>query len=168
MNCPYLNFLNHCDILVANLRKNKDLHMSCGERLAEKMRAGGYRVTAQRTIILETIAHMDGHLTAQQVYERAADRLPGLNLATVYRAVETLHEAGLVDLLDAQSEPMRFALRDPQNPHGHMVCTTCGRVTDLDAQLIEQVAQTVASETDFHVHRHHLTLQGTCPGCQHA
>ncbi len=139
--------------------------MSCGERLAEKMRARGYRVTAQRTIILETIAHMEGHLSAQQVYEQAADRLPGLNLATVYRTVETLHEAGLVDMLDAQSEPMRFSLRDPENPHGHLVCTNCGKVMNLHADLIEQLASTVAAQTNFQVNHHHLTLQGLCPDC---
>jgi Fe2+ or Zn2+ uptake regulation protein len=140
--------------------------MSCGERLANKMRERGFRVTAQRTIILETIAHMDGHLSAQQVFEHASERLPGLNLATVYRTVETLHEAGLVDMLDAQSEPLRFALRDPENPHGHLVCTHCGRVMDLDAGLIQSLADTVASQTNFHVDHHHLTLQGTCPDCE--
>jgi Fe2+ or Zn2+ uptake regulation protein len=140
--------------------------MACGEKLAEKMRAQGYRVTAQRTIILETIAHMDGHLSAQQVFDQAADRLPGLNLATVYRTVETLHEAGLVDMLDAQSEPMRFALRDPDNPHGHLVCARCGRVMDLGADLIEKLAVAVNSQTDFRIDHHHLTLEGTCQDCQ--
>jgi Fur family ferric uptake transcriptional regulator len=153
-------------ILFANIRKNKDLHMACGERLAKEMRTRGYRVTAQRTIILETIAHMNGHLSAQQVYERAVERLPGLNLATVYRAVETLHEAGLVDMLEAQSEPMRFALRDPENPHGHLVCTYCGCVMDLDAGLIQSLADAVATQTNFHIDHHHLTLQGTCPDCE--
>lgn len=142
--------------------------MSCGERLANKMRERGYRVTAQRTIILETIAHMEGHLSAQQVHAQAAERLPGLNLATVYRTVETMHEAGLVDMLDAQSEPMRFALRDPENPHGHLVCTNCGDVMDLDADLIEKLAKTVAAQTNFEIHRHHLTLQGSCPDCHDA
>jgi Fur family ferric uptake transcriptional regulator len=139
--------------------------MACGERLAEKMRARGYRVTAQRTIILETIAHMEGHLSAQQVHEQAVDRLPGLNLATVYRTVETMHEAGLVDMLEAQSEPMRFALRDPENPHGHLVCTNCGNVMDLDAELIQQLARMVSKQTNFQLDHHHLTLGGICPHC---
>lgn len=140
--------------------------MSCGERLAEQMRAGGYRVTAQRTIILETIAHLEGHLSAQQVFEQAAERLPGLNLATVYRTVETLQEAGLIDMLDAQHEPMRFALRDPENLHGHLKCTRCGRVMDLDADLIRDLAGLVSTQTNFKVDYHHLTLQGVCPDCQ--
>lgn len=140
--------------------------MSCGQRLSEKMRARGYRVTAQRTIILETIAHMGGHLSAQEVFEQASARLPGLNLATVYRTVETLHEAGLVDMLDTQSEPMRFALRDPENPHGHLICTRCGCVMDLDADLIRKMADTVSSQTRFQIDHHHLTLEGICQDCQ--
>lgn len=140
--------------------------MSCGDTLVKKIRAQGYRVTAQRTIILETIAHVDGHLSAQQVYEQSVERLPGLNLATVYRTVDTLHEAGLVDMLDAQSEPMRFALRDPEDPHGHLVCIRCRQVMDLDAKLIQDLAHTVSSQTQFYVDHHHLTLQGICPDCK--
>jgi Fe2+ or Zn2+ uptake regulation protein len=140
--------------------------MSCGERLAREMRTRGFRVTAQRTIILETIAHMGGHISAQEVYEKATERLPGLNLATVYRTVETLHEAGLIDLFDTQSEPMRFALRDHENPHGHLVCKHCGRVMDLDVDLIQELANSVAERTEFHIDHHHLTLQGTCLSCQ--
>ena len=84
--------------------------MSCGERLANELRSKGHRVTPQRAVILETIAHKNGHLCAQDIYTDARRKLPGLNLATVYRTVEVLHEAEMVDLFNDGSNPALFAM----------------------------------------------------------
>jgi Fe2+ or Zn2+ uptake regulation protein len=140
--------------------------MSCGARLAEQLREGGHRVTAQRAIILETIAHMDGHISAQQVYEGAHQRLPGLNLATVYRTVESLHGAGLINMFSIAGEPMRFSLRNPEHPHSHLVCRTCGLIFELDTTEIETFAQVVEEETGFRIDSGHLTLEGLCENCR--
>lgn len=139
--------------------------MSCGERLARELRRKGYRVTAQRTILLETIAHKGGHLNVQEVFQDARKRLPGLNLATVYRTVESLRDAGLIDWYAVGSEPMQFALRDQDNPHGHLVCRQCGVVFDLDLTFVKAFKQSVNAASGFHIDGSHLTLQGLCEAC---
>jgi len=140
--------------------------MSCGKRLAEALRSRGYRVTAQRTIILETIAHMGGHLTAQQVYQGAVKRLPGLNLTTVYRTVDSLQQAGLVDTFSTSLEPLQFALRDSGHPHAHLVCRSCGTIEELDAVRLAPLRELVRQEVDFDIDVNHLTLEGLCSQCQ--
>ncbi|MEE9513329.1 MAG: Fur family transcriptional regulator [Anaerolineales bacterium] len=140
--------------------------MSCGKRLAEQLRERGYRVTAQRTIILETIAHMDDHISAQQVHEGASDRLPGLNLATVYRTVESLQGAGILNMLSAGGEPMRFSLCDPEHPHSHLVCRECGSIFEVETEEIEAFARRVEKETSFRIDSEHLTLEGLCQICK--
>lgn len=139
--------------------------MSCGERLAQELRRKGYRVTAQRTILLETIAHKGGHLSIQEVFQDARERLPGLNLATVYRTVESLRDAGLVDWYAPGSEPMQFALRDHDDPHGHLVCRQCGQVSHLDLTLVSAFEKRVREACGFRVDGRHLTLQGLCEAC---
>ncbi len=140
--------------------------MSCGEKLANELRSKGFRVTPQRAVILETIAHKSGHLCAQDIYSDARRKLPGLNLATVYRTLESLQEAEMVDLFYDGSNPALFALRDPCNPHGHLVCKQCQFVFDIDPSVIARIVQGVASETNFHVDPNHLTLFGVCAACQ--
>ncbi len=140
--------------------------MSCGTRLAKQLRERGYRVTAQRTIILETIAHMEDHITAQQVYKGARERLPGLNLATVYRTVESLQGAGMINMLSPSGEPMRFSLCDPEHPHSHLVCRECGSIFEVDAEEIEAFARRVEEKTSFRINSTHLTLEGLCPICK--
>jgi Fur family ferric uptake transcriptional regulator len=139
--------------------------MSCGERLAKELREQGYRVTPQRAVILETIAHMDGHRTAQEVYRAAGERLPGLNLATIYRTLDTLHQASLVDLFDDGAGVTRFSLRDPEHQHGHLVCQECGRTLTLDPDYVSSLARKIYRETGFQISLHHLTLTGVCDAC---
>jgi Fe2+ or Zn2+ uptake regulation protein len=130
------------------------------------MRARGFRVTPQRTIILETIAHMGGHLSAQQVHHEASKRLPGLNLATVYRTVESLQKSGLVDIFSTTQEPLQFSLRDPEQPHAHLVCRSCGKVQQVDGPQLEALHHVLREIAAFEIDPHHLTLEGLCMDCQ--
>jgi len=139
--------------------------MSCGERLTSELRQAGYRVTAQRAVILESIAHAGDHRSAQQVYDDARRRLPGLNPATVYRTLETLHSAGLVDLYANGGQALRFSLRDAEHPHAHLVCRSCGRELELDPSLVKSFSWTVERRTGFQIDAHHLTLGGVCNRC---
>ena len=140
--------------------------MSCGQALAERMRQAGFRVTPQRSVILETIAHMGDHIPAQEVFEVARRRLPGLNLATVYRTFDSLHRAGLVDLFSAGDEPLRYSLHDAADPHCHLVCRGCGQILDLDTSAFERLARSLERAHGFRIDTVHLTLSGLCRACR--
>lgn len=152
-------------ILVATKRNNKELQLSCADRLSRDLRAAGYRVTPQRLIILEAVAHARDHTSAQQVFAQARRRLPGLNPATVYRTMRTLHAAGLVDLYTNGGQALRFSLRDAEHPHAHLVCRSCGRELELDPSLVKSFSRTVERRTGFQIDAHHLTLGGVCNRC---
>jgi Fur family transcriptional regulator, ferric uptake regulator len=152
-------------MLVATNCSNKELHMSCGPRLMGELRAAGYRVTPQRLVILESVAHAHDHTSAQQVFKQARQRLPGLNPATVYRTLQRLRDAGLVDLHTNGGQALRFSLRDAAHPHAHLVCRACGRELELDPEAIAPLRQTVRRRTGFHIDAQHLTLTGLCSRC---
>lgn len=139
--------------------------MACGQKLSEEMRERGFRVTPQRAVILETVAHMQGHIAAQEVFELAGERLPGLNIATVYRTLDTMEEAGLVDKLSVVSGTDRYSLRDSTHPHGHLVCDCCGAIVEIGPDLLQHVANTVEEATGHQIDYAHLTLPGLCRAC---
>jgi Fur family ferric uptake transcriptional regulator len=139
--------------------------MSCGERLAREMKRRGQRITPQRAVILETIAHMERHASAQEVFEQARLRLPGLHLATVYRALGGLQQSGLVDPFHAGPGQTRFALSHEDHPHGHLVCQRCGRTEDFDPFMAQGLAEQVAERHGYQVSLSHLTLRGLCSDC---
>jgi Fe2+ or Zn2+ uptake regulation protein len=139
--------------------------MACGEQLEIELRREGYRVTPQRAVILETIAHLDGHSSAHEVFDLAKGRLPGLNLVTVYRTLDTLQKAGLIDLLAASGDSMRFSLRDQSNRHGHLQCKVCGLVFEIPAQHFSSMLADIENSYGFKVESDHLTLPGICDAC---
>ncbi|OGO14540.1 MAG: hypothetical protein A2Y93_00130 [Chloroflexi bacterium RBG_13_68_17] len=140
--------------------------MSCGSQLTERLRRSGFRVTPQRNVILETIAHMGDHLAAQEVFDRARRRLPGLNLATVYRTLDSLHRAGLLDLLTSDGQPVRYSLHDVADAHSHLVCRSCGRVLEVAAAAFDRLARSLKREHGFAADTAHLTLHGLCQECR--
>ena len=139
--------------------------MSCGDRLKHDIQKAGFRVTPQRAVILETIAHMDGHRSAQEVFEIAQARLPGLNIATVYRTLDTLHHAGLVDLFSVSPDSMRFSLHDASNKHAHLHCKNCGSVIEVPLEPFNRLVMGIEREFNFTIDSNHLSFQGLCQDC---
>jgi Fur family ferric uptake transcriptional regulator len=116
-------------------------------------------------VILETIAHNRGHQSVQEVYAQARESLPGLNIATVYRTLELLHRAGLVDLLSTRADIVRFSLHDPEHPHYHLICSNCDAVLELATDLIEDLSDALKRDHGFLLDGSHLTLTGVCRNC---
>jgi Fur family ferric uptake transcriptional regulator len=140
--------------------------MACGAHLEQELRKSGVRVTAQRSVILETVAHLGRHASASEVFERARQRLPGLNQATVYRTLDNLHQVGMIDFLDREGQPLRFALRDRASPHCHLVCRNCGAVLEVDAGEFQRLAHSLERSHGFAAEIDHLTLNGLCRRCR--
>ncbi|HEY4001967.1 MAG TPA: Fur family transcriptional regulator [Candidatus Xenobia bacterium] len=136
--------------------------------LAARLRDSGLRLTPQRAVILEVVAGRGDHrhLTVQEVFLDARDRLPGLNAATVYRTLEALHDAGLVDMMAVGSDVVRFSLHDPRQRHGHLVCRGCGSVEQLDYARVHDLSQHVLTQHGFLLDAAHLTLSGLCQKCR--
>jgi len=139
--------------------------MACGERMKNEIRKAGYRVTPQRAVILETVAHMQGHRSAQEVFDTARERLPGLNIATVYRTLDTLHHAGIIDLFSLSPELIRYSLHDDSNKHAHLYCRNCGCVIEVEMEPFDRLALEIERELGFTIDSNHLSLQGICQEC---
>ncbi len=140
--------------------------MACGPQLEQELRRSGIRVTAQRSVILETVAHIGRHASAQEVYERARARLPGLNPATVYRTLDALHGAGILDQLVSTNDPLLFSLRDPAKPHHHIVCRRCRQSYELTPRRLHSLTASLDREIGFALDPDHQTLTGICRACR--
>src|SRR5829696_7539122 len=100
--------------------------------LRAALQARGMRVTPQRLAVHAALQALGRHSTAEEVLERVHGTVPGVSLPTVYAALELLADLGLAARVQA-GRAVRF---DPRTqPHHHFVCTSCGAVTDLDAEL---------------------------------
>ena len=125
----------------------------------------GYRLTEPRRSLAALIADQDGHFTAAELVAEARSRSLGVGRATVFRTLETLEELGAIERLDLPSGEHAYVGCDPIHHH-HVVCSRCGRTTEIDDAGLRSVVRDVARQTGFRIDEHRLELFGLCPGCQ--
>ena len=84
----------------------------------------------KREMILLALRQTDSHPTVEAVYSVLKPDYPKLSLATVYRNLNQLCEAGLVKRLVFPNSPDRFD--GSMSPHYHFYCNECGGVHDIE------------------------------------
>lgn len=131
--------------------------------LVEKLRERGHRVTSQRVVIHRLLRERDQHLSAEQVHEAVADRLPGTSLPTVYATLELFEGLGLVRRVSTGSGPVLFDSRVA--PHAHAICRGCGAVADVESPPIPHTALRRARAIGFKPDHAQTVIWGTCERC---
>lgn len=132
--------------------------------LAEVLRARGLRLTAQRQLILEAVYEL-GHATPEQVHNAVREVAAGVNITTIYRTLELLEELGLVTHTHlSHGSPTYHAAGGHQ--HVHLVCRSCGEVTEVEPAVLEPLVATLARERGFLVDVGHVALFGVCSRCE--
>ncbi|RQO79925.1 Fur family transcriptional regulator [Acidovorax sp. FJL06] len=119
------------------------------------------RLTRQRSAILAAIASAQRPLSPQEVLDTARAAVEGLGMATVYRNIKALLEAGSVQAVQLPGESPRYEAAG-QSHHHHFQCTRCQRVFDVHACPGD--LQGLAPQ-GFAVEGHELTLYGRCADC---
>lgn len=121
------------------------------------------RMTTQRSVILEELRRSKAHPTADEIYTLVKRRLPGLSLSTVYRNLEVLARAGLIQAVELSGAPRRYdgCLEE----HLHVRCLECGRVDDVSDDLLERARERVEKLSGYRIMGHNLEFTGRCPGC---
>lgn len=121
------------------------------------------RLTRRRRAILDLLAATDAHPDARWVFEKVQERVPGVSLATVYRALDALREAGLVRELPQATGANRFDANT--SAHHHLVCTRCGRIVDvrLPTEALRREAERVSDFASVTGER--VELFGLCRTC---
>ena len=87
-------------------------------------------MTKQRAVILEVLRSDKCHHTAEELFELAKEKLPAISRATVYNNLHSLEEEQFIRRISGDGGPDRYD--NSFIPHGHLVCTLCGRVIDID------------------------------------
>ena len=127
----------------------------------------GYRLTAPRRAVADLIGGRRGHFTADELLAESQRRRLGVTRATVFRSLDVLADLSLIERLDLPTGEHAFVACEPAHHH-HIVCSSCGRSTEVDDNGLEAVAAAVERQSGYRVDTHRLELFGLCPGCQEA
>jgi Fur family transcriptional regulator, ferric uptake regulator len=122
------------------------------------------RSSRQFDAVTEELARSADFRSAQDIHAALRTRENPVGLATVYRALQTLVDHGLADVL--QSSTGEAVYREcSRTHHHHLVCRHCGRAVEVNGPAFERWTERTARAHGYTDVSHTLELFGTCADC---
>jgi len=126
---------------------------------------GTARISTARAVIAEAVSQTPGAFTAEELHATPAVRSAGVGLATVYRALAAMQDAGTITPVGERGGSALLARCTRGDHHHHFVCTGCGSVAGVDCPLGDAARASVERDGRL-VTRHEITLYGLCAECR--
>ncbi len=134
-------------------------------------RAAGLRMTEQRRVICEWLAHTDLHPTPYQVFEGIASTNPEISRATIYNTLNTLQQLGAIVEISMGADETHYDT-DP-SPHVNLICLHCHKVIDFHLHnetqnplgLAGGLNDQIHKQTGFRAYSSRSDLLGICAEC---
>ncbi|NPB05635.1 MAG: transcriptional repressor [Aquificae bacterium] len=138
------------------------------ERLVKEMidvcKAKGAKVTTQRILIFKELAkRTKEHPSAEELYENLKGKVYGLSLSTVYRALSTFEQLGLVRRIPTPDGKAHYEIA--VEPHGHFICQNCNKVVDVEGIKLDERLKEEMKELGFTPSECNFVCYGLCKDC---
>jgi Fur family transcriptional regulator, ferric uptake regulator len=122
------------------------------------------RSTRQRAAVAAALDEVDEFRSAQELHDLLRHRGDSVGLTTVYRTLQSLADAGEVDVLRTDDGEAMYR-RCSRGHHHHLVCRSCGRTVEVEGPAVEKWADAVAATHGFVDVAHTMEIFGTCAQC---
>lgn len=122
------------------------------------------RNTIQRALVLEAVRKLRCHPTADEVYKEVVREHPTISCGTVYRNLNELSESGEITHMEIPGCANHYDHRKAD--HYHARCLKCGRVLDVDMDLIQDLEKKIKDSHGFTFSGYDLVFKGICADCQ--
>ncbi|WP_185992195.1 Fur family transcriptional regulator [Janibacter cremeus] len=127
------------------------------------LRERSMRVTAPRVAVLrELSAHP--HADVDTITRCTRERLGSVSTQAVYDILAALAGIGLVRKFEPAGHPARFEIELGDNHH-HLVCRTCGSMTDVECAPGKAPCLDAADDHGFTIDEAEVIYWGICPAC---
>jgi Fur family transcriptional regulator, ferric uptake regulator len=135
------------------------------EAWLEQLHDNGYRITAARRAVVETVERSTHALTPIEVYDLARVKYRALGLVSVYRTLEKLEELHLIQRVH---QPMGCqAFISTGEGHQHLLlCHECGEAVFFEGDDLEALMNSISKKTGYQIQDHWLQLFGLCKNCK--
>ena len=129
------------------------------ETISERCKKVGIRLTGQRRLIISVLENSKDHPDVETLFERANKIDSKVSIATVYRTVKILKNAGILEKLEFNDGRSRFedAVR---KHHDHLIDLDTGKVIEFIDEEIEHIQKKIASKLGYKLIGHKLELYG--------
>ncbi|NEB36570.1 Fur family transcriptional regulator [Streptomyces sp. SID14515] len=123
------------------------------------------RSTRQRAAVAAALDEVDEFRSAQELHDVLKHRGDSVGLTTVYRTLQSLADAGEVDVLRTTEGEAVYRRCSTGDHHHHLVCRLCGAAVEVEGPAVEQWAETIAAQHGYVNVAHTVEIFGTCAEC---
>lgn len=138
------------------------------ERFRALLRERSLKMSKVRESIARAALTYHGHFSVDELVQLLHESgVQDAHLATVYRAVPLLVEAGLIQpALVSKADGQRYEASFERERHDHLVCTSCGRVVEFQSEALEALQRDIARRYDYELEDRVHELRGRCRSCR--
>jgi Fur family ferric uptake transcriptional regulator len=122
------------------------------------------KTTQQREAIVDAFLKSTGHVNLEDLLSSARKKNPGVGLATVYRTVKLLEDAGLASSRQFGSGQTLYERAG--HHHDHIICQQCQHIIEFESDEIERLQSDIARRHGFRLVQHRHELFGLCEKAQ--
>lgn len=122
------------------------------------------KLTPQRLAVYKYLMSTKEHPSAEVIYKAIQADFPTMSLATVYKALKTLVEVGLIQELNVGEGNFRYDGKIDSHPH--IQCIKCGRVDDLLNLSFDHLNSEVEKNSEYKILSNQTYFYGLCKDCQ--
>jgi Fur family ferric uptake transcriptional regulator len=130
-----------------------------------KCKEKGVRLTDQRKIIAKVMSESKStygskdHPDVDELHKRVSLIDKKISIATVYRTVKILEEAGILVKHDFKAGKARYE-QIRESHHDHLIDVKTGEIIEFDDDEIEKLQKKVADKYGYQLVDHKLELYG--------
>lgn len=133
-------------------------------RLVAGLREGGGRVTSARRALLMALVRARSHVTADDLANAVHAEHPDVHRSTIYRTLDALEQAGLVDHVHLGHGRAIYHLAD--EVHQHLVCEACETTVEVPDEVFGDLTRQLEVDYGFALRMHHFAVLGRCAACR--
>jgi Fur family transcriptional regulator, ferric uptake regulator len=134
------------------------------ETAIEALRAKGMRISSARRLVLEALYAAEAPISAEQIADGLAGRLPRSDLASVYRNLETLEQVGLVRHSHFGHGPGLY-MPTGAREREYLVCNSCNAVTAVEPSEMDDLRALIHERFGYEARFSHFPILGLCADC---
>jgi len=122
------------------------------------------KLTPQRLAVYNYLMNTNSHPSADTIYRDIHVQYPTMSLATVYKALKTLVDVGLIQEINVGEGNFRYD--GTSSDHAHLQCLSCGKVDDFKDFSLENLNSLAQENTDYKICSNKIYFYGYCKDCQ--